>query len=554
MAKMFQFDEDAFKSVHEGVKKLSKAVIVTLGPKGRNVVIKKSFGSPLSTKDGVTVAKEIVLENKFENMGAQLVKQAGLKTGDVVGDGTTTAIVLAEAMYSRGIKSVMAGVDPMSLKRGIDKAVHEVEAALIRLATPIQSRDEIEQIATISANNDVEVGKIIAQAMDKVGSDGIITVDKAKGIETQLDIVEGMQFDHGYLSPYFITNPETMNVEFENASILVIDKKISTAKELVPILEKTMGQNPRPLLIIAEDVDGEALATLVVNKIKGQLPVCAVKAPGFGDRRKAMLEDIAVVTGATVISEELALSLEEATIQHLGTVKRLKISKETTTLIDGKGASQRIQARVVQLKAEIGKSTSDYDREKLEERLAKLHGGVAVIKIGAATETELNEKKMRVEDALHATRAAVQKGIVPGGGVALLRALKMIENFSLSGDEKVGLEVVRHALFAPITAIANNCGKAGNVVAEKVYEQQGGFGYNGLKDCFTDLIKAGIVDPVLVTISALKHAASVVGVLLTTAVMITEIPKPKESVPAADPMMGMGGGMGGMGMPGMGMM
>lgn len=550
MAKMFRFNEDALKAIHEGVRKLAKAVIVTLGPKGRNVVIKKSFGSPLSTKDGVTVAKEIVLQDKFENMGAQLVKEVGLKTADLVGDGTTTAIVLAEAIFNRGMKNVMAGTNPMSLKKGIDKAVLEVEKALLALAMPIKSHDEIEQIATISANNDVEVGKIIAEAMSKVGSDGIITVDKAKGMETQLDIVEGMQFDNGYLSPYFITNPETMSVEFENGSILLVEKKISTAKELVPILEKTMGKNPRPLLIIADDIDGEALATLVMNKLKGQLPICAVKAPGFGDRKKAILEDIAVVTGATLISEQLGLSLEEATLDHLGSVKGLKIAKDSTTLIDGRGSVERMQARVAQLRVEIEKSTSDYDREKLEERLAKLHGGVAVIKVGAVTETEMNEKKMRVEDALHATRAAVQRGIVPGGGVALLRALKAMESFSLEGEEKSGLDVVRHALSAPIIAIANNCGKAGNMVAEKVYEQKGGFGYNGLKDSYMDLIEAGVVDPVFVTISALKNAASIAGILLTTTAMITDIPKPKEAMPAMDPM----GGMGGMGMPGMGMM
>jgi chaperonin GroEL len=424
MAKMIQFDEDALKSILEGIKKLAKAVIVTLGPKGRNVVIKKSFGSPLSTKDGVTVAKEISLKDKFENMGAQLVKEVASKTSDIAGDGTTTAIVLAEAIYSEGVKNVVAGANPMIIKRGIEIAVETMVKALTHLASPVKTPQEVKQIATISANNDPDIGEIIAQAMDKVGKDGIITVAEAKGIETTLDVVEGMQFDKGYVSPYFITNPENMCVELENAHILLVDKKISTAKEIVPILEKLMGRGPRPFLIIAEDIDGEALATLVVNKIKGGLPLCCVKAPGFGDRRKAMLQDIAVLTGATVVTEEVGLTLEDVDLDVLGKAKTIKITKEETTIIDGAGELVQVKARENQLRAEIANCTSSYDKEKLEERLAKLVGGVAVINVGAATETEMKEKKARVEDALHSTRAAVAEGIVPGGGVALLRAVK----------------------------------------------------------------------------------------------------------------------------------
>ncbi len=542
MAKMFQFKDEALRSLQEGIRKLSKAVIVTLGPKGRNVVIKKSFGSPLSTKDGVTVAKEVSLKDKFENMGAQLVKEVASKTSDVAGDGTTTAIVLADAIFNLGGKNIAAGANPMSVKRGIEKAVEVMVKELTKLATPVKSHAEVQQIATISANNDTEIGSIIAEAMDKVGKDGIITVEEAKGIETSLDVVEGMQFDKGYLSPYFITHPDNMTVELDAPFILIVDKKISTAKEFIPILEKAMAKGPRPLLIIAEDVDGEALATLVINKLKGNLPVCAVKAPGFGDRRKAMLEDIAILTGGKVVSEEVGLNLETVGLEVLGKAKKIKITKEETTIIDGMGDAKQVRAREAQIRAEIENSTSDYDREKLEERLAKLVGGVAVIKVGAATETEMKEKKARVEDALHATRAAVAKGVVPGGGVALLRAVKGVEALKLEGDEAIGAQIIRNAAFAPAIAIATNCGKQGNVVAEKIYEGKGAFGYNGLTDEYTDLVAAGVIDPVLVTESALRNAASIASLLLTSAVMVTEIPKPK--APPAPPM---GGGMGGMG-------
>lgn len=557
MSKMLQFSEEALKSLLNGVRTLAKAVKITLGPKGRNVVINKGFGAPLSTKDGVTVAKEITLKDKFENMGAQLVKEVAAKTSDVAGDGTTTAIVLAEAIFSAGVKNVSAGANPMSLKHGIDKAVETMTKALSDMASPVNTSNEIKQIATISANNDTEIGTIIAEAMDKVGKDGIITVAEAKGIDTTLDVVEGMQFDKGYLSPYFITNPENMTVELSNASILITDKKISSVKDLVPFLEKVMEKGPKPLLIIADDIDGEALATLVVNKLKAGLPICAVKAPGFGDRRKAMLEDIAVVTGGTFVTEEVGLRLEDVDPTVLGKAKTIKISKEDTTIVDGAGSQAKVKERVAQIKAELANpSISNYDKEKLEERLAKLVGGVAVINIGAATETEMKEKKARVEDALHATRAAVVEGIVAGGGVALLRALKSLEKLKLSGDEAIGAAIIQQAAFAPATAIANNCGKQGNLIAEKIYEGKGNFGYNGLTDEFTDLLKAGVVDPVMVTKSALVNAASIASLLLTTAAMITDKPQPKpkhQHVPSMDDMGGMGmGGMGGMGMGGMG--
>ena len=557
MSKLFQFKEDALKAIQGGIRTLAKAVIVTLGPKGRNVVIKKGYGSPLSTKDGVTVAKEIVLKDKFENMGAQLVKEVASKTADVAGDGTTTAIVLADAIFNSGVRNVAAGANPMSVKRGIEKAVELMTQTLSELATPIKTHDEIKQIAAISANNDPEIGEIIANAMDKVGRDGIISVDEARGIETTLDVVEGMQFDKGYLSPYFVTNPENMSVELENAKVLIVDKKISSAKELIPILEKTMEKGPQPLLVIAEDLDGEALATLVVNKLKGGLPVAAVKSPAFGDRRKAMLEDIAIITGGQVVTEEVGLKLEEVDLSVLGTAKKIKISKEETTIIDGAGDLAKVTERENQIRSSIERSTSDYDREKLEERLAKLVGGVAVIRVGAVTEAEMKEKKARVEDALHATRAAAREGIVPGGGVALLRALGCLDQLKLEGDEAIGIKIVREAAYAPAIAIATNCGKQGNLVAEKILEKTDvfGFGYNGLTDEYMDLVKAGIIDPVLVTKSALRYAASISALLLTTAAMITDKPKPKDS--AAPPMGGGGmppmGGMGGMGgMPGMG--
>ncbi|HEX2579321.1 MAG TPA: chaperonin GroEL [Rhabdochlamydiaceae bacterium] len=549
MSKMLQFNQEALKSVLKGVKTLAKAVIVTLGPKGRNVVINRGYGSPLSTKDGVTVAKEIVLKNKFENMGAQLVKEASSKTADVAGDGTTTAIVLAEAIYTEGLKSIAAGANPASVKRGIDKATAELCKALDELAIKISNQEEIKQIATISANNDPEVGNIIANAMEKVGKDGTITIAEAKGIDTTLDVVEGMQFDKGYLSPYFITNPEKMTAELDNAWILITDQKISTIKEIVPFLEKFMEKAQKPLLIIADDIDGEALATLVVNKIKAGLPLCAVKAPGFGDRRKAVLQDIAILTGGTVISQEVGLSLEDIELSMLGRAKKIKIAKESTTIIDGAGNPKEIEKRIQEIRGEIAASTSDYDIEKLEERLAKLAGGVAVINVGAATETELKEKKARVDDALHATRAAVAEGIVPGGGVALLRAVKALESFVLPGDEQIGVEVVRKSTFAPAIAIANNCGEQGNLIAEKIYERQGAWGFNGQTGEFADLSKDGVVDPVKVTKSAFINAASVSGILLTVAAMITDKPQPKKA--PAPSMDGMGGGMGGMG--GMGM-
>lgn len=556
MAKLLQFNEEALKSIAKGVKTLAKAVIVTLGPKGRNVVINRGFGAPLSTKDGITVAKEISLKDKFENMGAQLVKEASSKTSDLAGDGTTTAIVLAEAIFSLGVKNVTAGANPMSVKKGIDKAVEVLCKELSFLAKEISSPEEIKQIATISANNDPEIGSIIAEAMQRVGKDGTITIAEAKGIETTLDVVEGMQFDKGYLSPYFVTNAEKMTVELDNPYILIVDKKISSAKDLVPILEQVMEKGQKPLLIIAEELDGEALATLVVNKIKGGLPLCAVKAPAFGDRRKAMLQDIATLTGATLVSEDIGLYLEEVGLEVLGSAKKIKISKENTTIIDGKGSTQAVEERAAQIKSEMFLSTSSYEKEKLEERLAKLVGGVAVINVGAATESELKEKKARVDDALHATHAAVLEGVVPGGGVALLRAIKALDSLKLKGDEAIGVSIIRTAAFAPATAIGNNCGKQGSLIAEKIFEKEGSFGYNGLTDEFCDLIAAGVIDPVLVTKSALKNAASISGMLITIAAMITDKPVPKSKNSGMPPMDGMGGmGMGGMGgMGGMDMM
>lgn len=552
MSKMLKFDDAALKAILTGVKTLAKAVIVTLGPKGRNVVIKKDFGAPLSTKDGVTVAKEIVLKDKFENMGAQLVKEASSKTCDVAGDGTTTAIVLAEAILTEGVKNVVAGSNPMSVKRGIEKAVDCVLEALDKLANQVSHHDEIQQVATISSNNDKEIGALIAQAMQKVGKDGTITISEAKSIETTLDVVEGMQFDKGYLSPYFVTNAEKMSAELQDARIVITDKKISSAKELVPILEKAMEQNQKPLLLIAEDIDGEALATLVVNKLKAGLNVCAVKAPGFGDRRKEMLEDIAVLTGATVISSEVGLNFEEVGPEVFGKAKHVKVTKEETTIVDGLGDIKNIQARIESLRLQIAKSSSSYDKEKLEERLAKLSGGVGVIYVGAPTEAELKEKKARVEDALHATRAAVSQGIVPGGGVALIRAMQSLEKLSLASDEAVGRDIIAQACMAPAVAIANNCGEKGYVIAEKIAQNQGAYGYNGLTNVFEDLIKAGVIDPVMVTKNALKNAASVASMLITVAAMITEKPvaKKKEPMhPGMDPMAGMGGmgGYGGMG-------
>lgn len=546
MAKILQFNEEALKSILKGVKTLAKAVIVTLGPKGRNVVIAKEMGLPLSTKDGVTVAKEIILKDPFENMGAQLVKEAASKASDVAGDGTTTAIVLAEVIFSEGVKNVSAGASPMSVKRGIDQAVAVVNRELDRMAVPVKTPEAIRQTAALSANNDLAIGAIIGDAMQKVGKDGIITIGEAKGLETVLEVVEGLQFDKGYLSPYFITNPEQMTVVLENVAILVTDQKLSSAKELVPILEKIAKRGSGPLLIIADDVENDALATLVINKVKGGLSLCAVKAPGFGDLRKKVLEDIAILTGATLISPELGHSLEEFDTNMLGVAKKAVLSQENTTIIDGGGRPKDIQQRVSQIKFELAQpTTSDHDREKLEERLAKLSGGIAVINVGAVTEAEASEKKARIEDALHATRAAVAQGVVPGGGVALIRAIKSLDSLKLTGDEAIGVEIIKRAALSPAAAIATNCGKNGYWVAEKIKES--GLGYNGLTDQFSDLVKEGVVDPVLVTKSALAHAASIAGMLITIAAIVTDKPEPKKksSAPAGGPPMGMGG-MGGM--------
>ena len=549
MPKLLKFNEDALKSLLKGVKTLSKAVIVTLGPRGRNVVINKGFSTPLSTKDGVTVAKEISLKDKFENIGAQLVKEASSKTADIAGDGTTTAIVLAEAIFAEGVKNVIAGASPIDVKRGIDKGVDLLIKELDLLSTKISSREEVKQIASISANNDPVIGEIIAKAMDKVGTDGSITIGDAKGIETTLSVVEGMQFDKGYLSPYFINNSEKMSVEFSSPSIFLTDKKLTSAKEIVSILEaaQAKAQN-RPIVIIADDVDSEALSTLVINKIKAGLQVCAVKAPAFGDRRKAILQDIAIITGATLITEELGYQLEDVSPEHFGSAKTVKIFKEETTIIDGEGSTDSIKARIAQIKNEISNSTSDYDKEKLQERLARVAGGVAVVEVGAPTEAELNEKKARIEDALHATKAATREGIVAGGGVALIRAAKVLSDLKLSHDEQVGVEILRKACFAPAIAIANNCGMQGNLVAEKISEhKEKNFGYNGLTDTYEDLVKSGVIDPVLVTKSALKNAASISSLLLTISAAVTDKPQPKSAaMPAGMEGMGGMGGMGGM--------
>lgn len=555
MSKMLKFNENALRAIYRGVKALSKAVIVTLGPRGRNVVINKGFGTPLSTKDGVTVAKEIALKDKFENMGAQLVKQASSKTADIAGDGTTTAIVLAEAIFSKGIKSVIAGANPMQIKRGIEAGVKAVVKQLDQLASKITSKDEIKHIATISANNDPEVGEMILEAINKVGNDGSITIADASGIESYLKVVEGMQFDKGYLSPYFVTNSANMSVEFSGALVFVTDYKLSNAKDIVPILEAAQSQGNVPILLIAEDVDSEALATLVVNKLKGGLSICAVKAPGFGDRRKEMLKDIAVVTGATYVSQEVGIDLEQVQLSHFGRAKSIKVTKEETTIVDGQGKAAEIQKHAELIKAQIAETSSDYDREKLEERLAKVSGGVAVIHVGAPTEAELKEKKARVDDALHSTRAAMREGIVAGGGVALIRAANVLDTLKLSEGEQIGVEVLKEACFSPAIAIATNCGRQGHMVAEKIAEGEKSFGYNGLTGEFEDLLKAGVIDPVLVTKSALNNAASIASILLTVAAMVTDKPAPKEATAGMDPSMGGMPGMGGMGgmggMPGM---
>ena len=539
-AKQLQFDENARHTLLRGIEKLAKAVKATLGPSGRNVILDKKFGSPTITKDGVTVAKEIELEDPYENMGAQLVREVASKTSDVAGDGTTTATILAESIYREGLRNVTAGANPTSLQRGIMKGVDAIVEDLKKLSKKVSDRTEIAQVATVSANWDKTIGEIIADAMDKVGKDGTITVEEAKSIETTLDVVEGMQFDKGYLSPYFVTNAEAMEAILENAYILIYEKKISSLKDLLPLLEK-VAKAGRPLLIISEDVEGEALATLVVNKLRGTLQVCAVKAPGFGDRRKAMLEDIAVLTGGRLISEDLGIKLENIKLEDLGSAKRVTVDKENTTIVEGEGKKADIQGRVAQIRRQIEETTSDYDREKLQERLAKLAGGVAVINVGAATETEMKEKKARVEDALHATRAAVEEGIVPGGGVALLRAQKALDNIKgLEGDEKVGVAIVRRAIEEPTRQLADNAGREGALVVEEVKKRKGNEGYDVANDEYTDLVKAGIVDPTKVTRSALQNAASIAGLLLTTEALVTEIPE-KEKTPPMPP-----GGMGGM--------
>ncbi|WP_243296007.1 chaperonin GroEL [Geothrix mesophila] len=537
MAKSIIYAEDARQAILRGVNKLADAVQVTLGPKGRNVLIEKKFGSPLMTKDGVTVAKEVELKDKHENMGAQLVREVASKTSDIAGDGTTTATVLARAIYREGIKAVVSGANTMEIKKGIDLAVDTVVKAIDEIKKPVEG-NAIAQVGTISANGDEEIGKIIAEAMAKVGKDGVITVEEAKGRDTELNVVEGMQFDRGYLSPYFVTNPDQMKVELENPYILAYEKKISNMRDLLPLLEQVVNSR-RPLLLIAEDVDGEALATLVVNKIRGTLNVAAVKAPGFGDRRKAMLEDIAILTGGKAISEDLGLKLENLTLADLGSAKKIVIDKENTTIVEGAGASEAIQGRVKQIRAQVEVSTSDYDKEKLQERLAKLVGGVAVIKVGAASETEMKEKKARVEDAMHATKAAVEDGIVAGGGVALLRSLPKLADLKAIGDQATGVDIVRKSLEEPLRQIANNAGVEGSVVVNTVREAKGNHGYNAATNEYGDMVKFGVVDPAKVTKSALRNAASVAAMMLTTEAIITELPEPKAPAPAAPGMGGM---------------
>jgi chaperonin GroEL len=540
-AKLVKFSQDAREKILRGVNILADAVTVTLGPRGRNVVLEKSFGAPNVTKDGVTVAKEIELEDKFENMGAQMVKEVASKTSDVAGDGTTTATVLARAIFTEGLKMVVAGHDPMTLKRGIDKAVDTIVKELKSLSKPTKEQKEIAQVGTISANNDSTIGEIIAEAMSKVGKEGVITVEEAKGLETQLEVVEGMQFDRGYLSPYFVTDPDRMECVYEDVYLLIHEKKISAMKDLLPLLEQ-VARSGKPLLIVAEDLEGEALATLVVNKIRGTLQCVGVKAPGFGDRRKAMLEDIAILTGGRVIAEELGMKLENVTLQDLGRCKRLVVDKDNTTIVDGAGKKADIEGRIKQIRAQIEETTSDYDREKLQERLAKLVGGVAVVRVGAATEIEMKEKKARVEDALHATRAAVEEGIVPGGGVALIRAASGLDKLSVSDEERFGVKIVKKAIEEPLRWIANNAGAEGSIVLDKVKNGKGAFGFNAAAEEFEDLLKAGIIDPTKVVRTALLNAASVAGLLLTTEAMVAEKPEEKSATPPMPP----GGGMGGM--------
>ncbi|MST00633.1 MAG: chaperonin GroEL [Pedosphaera sp.] len=524
-AKQLLFDEAARHAILRGVQKLAKAVTATLGPKGRNVVIDKKFGSPTVTKDGVTVAKEIELECPYENMGAQMVREVASKTSDTAGDGTTTATVLAEAIYREGLKYVTSGASPISIQRGIQKAVEAAVEELAKISKKVKEKEEIKQVATVSANWDTTIGEIIADAMDKVGKDGTITVEEAKSIETTLEVVEGMQFDKGYLSPYFVTNMDTMETKLENAYILIYEKKVSSLKDLLPILEK-LAKTGKPLLIIAEDVEGEALATLVVNKLRGVLNICAVKAPGFGDRRKAMLEDIAILTGGKCITEDLGILLENLTLEDLGSAKSIVVDKENTTIVEGKGKGSEIKGRVDQIRRQIDETTSDYDREKLQERLAKLAGGVAIINVGAATESEMKEKKARVEDALHATRAAVEEGIVAGGGVALIRCLPAVEKLKLTNtDEQIGVEIVKRAIEAPLRALASNAGVEGSLIVQEVRKRKGSEGYNVATGEYVDLVKAGVVDPKKVTRSALQNAASIAGLLLTTECIITDMPE-----------------------------
>ncbi len=541
-AKQLHFNVDARAALKRGVDQLAEAVKVTLGPKGRNVVIEKKFGAPTVTKDGVTVAKEVELTDALENLGAQMVKEVATKTSDIAGDGTTTATVLAQAIFREGLKNVTAGANPMAIKRGIDKAVFAITEELKKISVPTTGKKEISQVGAISANNDKEIGDLIADAMEKVGKDGVITVEEARGLETTLETVDGMQFDRGYLSPYFITDPEKMEVALEDAFILIHDKKISSMKDLLPVLEK-VAQTGKPLLIIAEDIEGEALATLVVNKLRGTLKVAAVKAPGFGDRRKAMLEDIAVLTKGNVISEEVGFKLENAVLSDMGKAKRLVIDKDNTTIIDGAGDEDKIKGRIKEIEVAIEKSTSDYDKEKLQERKAKLAGGVAVINVGAATEAEMKEKKARVEDALHATRAAVEEGIVPGGGVALIRSQSALKGIKLDADEQIGVDIVRRAVEEPLRMIVYNAGGEGSIVVEKVRASKDkNFGYNALTDTYEDLVVAGVIDPTKVTRTALQNAASIAALLLTTEAVIVEKKEEKPAMPAGGP----GGGMGGM--------
>jgi len=541
MAKQLEFGEDARRHILAGVAKLSKAVKATLGPKGRNVVLDKKWGSPTVTKDGVSVAKEIELENKYENMGAQMVKEVASKTSDVAGDGTTTATVLAESIFREGLRNVTAGANPMALKRGIEKACEAVVENLAKMSKQVRNdKDVIKNVASISANSDMEIGNIIAEAMEKVGNDGTITVEEAKSIETHLEVVEGMQFDKGYLSPYFVTDSESMECVLEDAYILIHEKKVSNLKDMLPLLEQ-IAKSGKPLLVIAEDIEGEALATLVVNKIRGTFQACAVKAPGFGDRRKSMLEDIAILTGGLSLTEDLGRSLESVTMSDLGRAKRVAIDKDSTTIVEGAGSSEDIMGRINLIRKQIDETTSDYDREKLQERLAKLAGGVAVINVGAATEIEMKEKKARVEDALHATRAAVEEGIVPGGGVALLRSQEVVEKMKLEGDELVGSKIVLRALEEPLRQLAANAGDEGATVVQNVRAKKGAVGYNAETGEYEDLLKAGVIDPTKVTRTALQNACSIVGLLLTTEVLIAELPEPEKAAPA-----GPGGGMDGM--------